>query len=101
MNHVKEYTVERMCRVMKVSRSSYYNWLKNPVCKRKIENEMFSNLIYDIYHQSKRTYGSPRIHKELKERGFNISQRRIAKIMRALGIRRNSKSPQILITNIL
>lgn len=87
MNNLGIFPVEKMCKVFKVSRSSYYYWLKNPITKTKREQKMFSTKIRQIYDKSKGTYGSPRITKELRMHNYTISQKRVANLMRKLNIR--------------
>lgn len=76
-----------MCEVFKVRKSSYYQWLKSGPFLRWQENEKLLREIMDIFEGSDQTYGSPRMTKELKARGMIISQNRVAKMMRAAGIR--------------
>lgn len=76
-----------MCEVFKVRKSSYYQWLKSGPSLRWQENEKLLREIMDIFEGSDQTYGSPRMTKELKARGMIISQNRVAKMMRAAGIR--------------
>lgn len=76
-----------MCRVLQVSRSGYYAWLKKPRSKRVIENERFLFNIRVFFNKSKGTYGSPRIYKEMEEAGFKISLNRVARIMRKAGLK--------------
>jgi putative transposase len=76
-----------MCKVFKVRKSSYYQWLKDGPSARWQENEKLLAEIMDIFEQSDSTYGSPRITKELKARGRNVGKNRIANMMRTAGIR--------------
>ena len=55
-----------MCKVLKVSRSSYYKWLVGVPSKRALYNQMLSDEIKRIYTLYKGRYGSPRIAKELE-----------------------------------
>jgi hypothetical protein len=59
-----------MCRVLDVSRSGYYLWLKSEPSQRTLENNRLIQQIKIIYKESKQTYGSPRITKELKARSI-------------------------------
>jgi|GEM_PF-3436254 len=82
-----EYTVEMMCRVFTISRSSYYKWKKNPAgrrreCRRKIQQD-----IKDAYDLAKGRYGSPRITEELRATGTSVSRRTVAKHMKEMGLR--------------
>jgi transposase InsO family protein len=77
-----------MCKVLRVSRSSYYSWLTRNPSKRSIENQKLSDRIKEIYQQSKKTYGSPRVTIKLQEEGLHVSRRRVARLMK----RQNLKS---------
>jgi len=85
------YPVERMCKALKMSRSSYYRWHNGGISKRKLENQKLLVEIKSIFDTSKQTYGSPRISAELKKRGHLVSKPRVAKLMRANGIRSKVK----------
>jgi len=76
-----------MCKVFKMRKSSYYKWLKNGPSTRWQENEKLLVEIMDIFEDSEGTYGSPRMTKELKARGWNVGKNRVAKMMRAADIR--------------
>jgi len=71
-----------MCKVLKVTRSSYYSWLTRKPAKRDIENYALTSRIKDIYESSKRTYGSPRVTIALNEEGVHVSRPRVARIMK-------------------
>jgi transposase InsO family protein len=71
-----------MCKVLKVSRSSYYSWLVRKPGKRDIENEELSDRIKKIYESSKRTYGSPMVTIALLEEGLYVSRPRVARLMK-------------------
>lgn len=76
-----------MCRVFKIGKSSYYHWLKSGPSKRWRENEELLVRINNIFEYSSKTYGSPRIKEELQVQGFQVSRPRVARIMKAAGIR--------------
>ncbi len=85
-NH-RDYPVSRMCSVLGVSRSGYYDWLKAPESQRASEDRELLNQIQIIHAKSKRLYGSPKILMELKNRGYTCGHNRIARIMRENNIR--------------
>lgn len=68
-------------------KSSYYEWLRSGPSARWQENEKLLTEIMDIFEASHGTYGSPRITKELRVKGWTVSLNRVAKMMRAAGIR--------------
>jgi len=76
-----------MCQVLNVSRSGYYSWLNRTPSKRKLENEELKIKIAEIYWQSRGTYGSPRIHEKLKKEGYHYNIKRIARLMKELGLK--------------
>ena len=86
-DHRSRFSVEEMCRVLKVSRSGYYarrNRGKSPLAK---ENAKLLCEIRRIHIESRGRYGSPRIYEELKSHGFSCSRPRVARLMRFHGIR--------------
>ncbi|WP_425338208.1 IS3 family transposase [Tamlana crocina] len=72
-----------MCKVFKVSRSSFYRWYTAGPSKRALEHSLFTDLIKKEFYLSQRRYGSTRIAEQLKRKGHRISRCRVAKIMRA------------------
>jgi putative transposase len=76
-----------MCRVLKVHRSGFYAWLHEPLSARTKANEALTAKIREFYDQSMGIYGSPRIFYDLREAGVVCSENRVAKLMRAAGIK--------------
>ena len=75
-----------MCKVFKVDKSSYYNWIKNGCLIQKVD-EKLNELIEIIFIQSRQTYGTRRIKDKLLERyGVIVSRKRIRNILRQLGL---------------
>lgn len=85
--HQAEFPIRTMCEVLGVSTSGYYSWLKREPSDRAKRDAELTQMIVDIHTFSRGTYGSPRIHEELKERGEKASRKRIARLMREAGIR--------------
>ena len=79
-----------MCRVLKINRSGFYAWLKQPLSSRAIEDNRLLKLIKESYIASGGTYGSPWIHRDLREAGESCSVHRVAKIMRLNNLRAQS-----------
>ena len=88
-----------MCKVLGVSRSGYYGWLKREPSKREVENRNLMEQIRNIHKKSKRTYGSPRITRELKEKNVYVSRPRIARLMRKAKIRGIAKKKFVATTD--
>jgi len=76
-----------MCRVLQVSRSGYYRWLKHKPSQRELENQSLDAEIREIHDGSKGRYGSPKITRELRARGRKVSKNRVARRMRKAGLR--------------
>lgn len=85
-DNVTLWKVEEMARVLGVSRSGYYHFYHRKISKRQQENEKLQEMIKTIFSRSRRTYGSPRIHAELKAQGVNLSRPRVARLMKQLGL---------------
>jgi len=75
-----------MCKVLQVSTSGYYNWLKAKVSKLWLYNQQLSELITTIFNDSFKSYGSPRIQVALKHLGHHVSKPRVARLMHANGL---------------
>lgn len=76
-----------MCRVLEVSRSGYYAWLKRAPSERTKANAALLETIRAIHVESDGTYGAPRIHADLPSKGARASLNRVARVMRGAGIR--------------
>jgi transposase InsO family protein len=81
------HRVEKMARVLEVSRSGYYAWRTREASKRAREDEALVAEILDIQENvAKYRYGSPRVTQELRRRGHNVGRKRVARLMRANGL---------------
>ena len=85
------FEVMRMCRVLGVSRSGYYSYLRRGLSPRREENKRFLSRIKDIWKGSRGVYGSPRVTAELKAQGFTCGKNRIARLMRENGIKARTR----------
>jgi putative transposase len=82
------FSVPLMCRVLGVSRSGYYDWKDRPPSKRsQQEDAALTERIHEIHHRSWATYGSPRVHAELRAIGIRCSRKRVARLMRKAGLK--------------
>ena len=79
--------VAACCRVMGVSPSGFYDWVAEPVSDRDWADAQLTNTIVDIHRRSRRSYGSPRVHAELRlGRAVRCSRKRVERLMRQAGI---------------
>jgi len=79
--------VAACCRVMKVSTSGFYQWRAQPASDRDWDDAILTNTIIDIHRMSRRSYGSPRVHSELRL-GLHTfcSRKRVERLMRQAGV---------------
>jgi len=84
--HASEHPVERMCKVLKVSKSGYYDWRKWQPSQRERANEELLSEIRKVYTDSRGTYGSPRIHAALQQAGIGCGRHRVARLMHRAGL---------------
>jgi putative transposase len=67
--HKDQFRLHSMCRVLRVQRSGYYSWKKKPKSKRTLVDESLLLKIRESFEESQSTYGSPRMHCDLREDG--------------------------------
>jgi len=75
-----------MARVLGVSRSGYYAWKTRPLSSRARTDELLKKEISSVHAHHHGAYGAPRIHGELQRQGWKVSRKRVARLMRELGI---------------
>ena len=90
-DHSGQFPVRRMCRVLEVSPSAYYAWRGRPESRRMREDRRLLVEIKSIHLAKRETYGSPRIHAELKAQGLRLGEKRVARLMRDNDIRAKQK----------
>ena len=81
------YPVAMLCRMLGVSKSGYYAWRTRQPSKRSREDVNLTERIREIHSRSRETYGYPRVHAELRLLGVRCGRRRVARLMRAAGLR--------------
>jgi len=81
------YPVAVLCRMLGVSKSGYYAWRGRPLSERKRQDALLTEKIRQIHTRSHETYGYPRVHAELRSLGVRCGRRRVARLMRAAGLR--------------
>jgi len=98
------YSVVKMCRWAKVSRSGYYKWRNRKPSARELRKLEAESLLISLFRRYKSRYGSPRMTVELNESGVTISENTVAKLMANQGLKaRNGKGyhffPHVLAKN--
>jgi putative transposase len=94
--HRPIWPVSRMCRLLLVSRSGFHEWHERAPSARAIEDERLTGRIRTFHALSGRTYGSPRIWRDLVEAGERVGENRVARLMRRADIealRRKKRRP--------
>ena len=80
-DHLEVWPVRTMCRVLRVSPSGFYTWRRRPVSARAQRHQDLAEKAREIHDRSGRTYGSPRVHRQLKEEGQDCNVKTVAKLM--------------------
>src|SRR5262249_469015 len=76
-----------MCRAFGVARSGYYQWQHQGCTTQQAgADSTLTEQIRSVFEKSGQTYGSPRVHAELKAQGVQCSRRRVARLMQAAGL---------------
>jgi putative transposase len=82
-----EYPVRMMCRALRVSPSGYYAWRTRPESQCARENRKLSQVIRRLHAESDGTYGSPRLHVELRTMGYRCGRAKVARLMHQAGLK--------------
>jgi putative transposase len=75
------------CRVLGVSRAGYYAWRGRPPSARARADAELTAVIHRLHRESRGTYGSPRVQADLRGEGRRHGRKRVARLMRAAGLR--------------
>ncbi len=98
-DHRSEYCIETMSRVLRVSPSGYYHWRSHQSSSYRQRNIHVLAEIRRIVKDSRETYGSPRVQRELGRRGFPCNRKRVAKLMRDNHIQAKTRKRYRVTTN--
>ena len=90
-DHLDEYSVVKMCGVLGVSKSGFYKWrglqTTGEMTERQLRQEELKQKIFQSYHESYGTYGSPRIVKDLEAWGYSVCGRTVGRLMKEMDLR--------------
>jgi transposase InsO family protein len=89
---VDSRNVARACELLQVSRSAYYVHRDQTPSDREQSDADLTAEISQIHADAKGRYGAPRIHAQLRRRGHRVARKRVARLMRAAGLR--GKTPK-------
>jgi len=97
--HHGRYPVKRICALLGISRSGYYAWKKRKPSQREHDIQVLIEHIRRIYRLSRRTYGSPRVHSQLRKQGILCNRKTVARLMRQDGLKGQRKHRRVITTN--
>jgi putative transposase len=80
------YPVAVLCTILQVSRAGYYAWRTRPTPARVDADAKLTEQIAETHRRSRATYGSPRVHRDLRAHGVRVGKKRIERLMRQRGI---------------
>jgi transposase InsO family protein len=86
-----DYPLQELAWALGVSRSGYYCWRKGGESPRARSARQLTEQITQIHQQSRHTYGSPRVFQQLRRQGVCTSENRVARLMKAAGLRARTK----------
>ncbi len=90
-DHRGEFDIADMARVLRFSRSGYYDWVSRPAGERVVRKMTIKRVIEDIFKGSRQTYGSPRVHQILIGYGYDVGEDTVARYMREMGLKAKQK----------
>jgi transposase InsO family protein len=82
----KAFSVRFMCEQLDVSRSGFYSWKNGSASAHELGDEALSVHIKEIFTETRRRYGAPRVHRELRARGIRVGRKRVARLMVERGL---------------
>ena len=80
------HSIATVCRVLGVSASGYYAWQRRSGSARALEDAALLEQIRASHQQSRGTYGTPRIHRDLRAAGVRVSRKRVARLLKQAGL---------------
>src|SRR5438132_11560976 len=84
--HRTEFRVVRMCGVLRVSRSGFYEWLTRPASARTVEDRALAAQIVRLHQQTRRVYGAVKLWRALTTAGITCGKHRVARLRRLQGL---------------
>ena len=85
-SHQAAHPIATQCRVLGVSASGYYAWAVRPASARATADAALMEQLRVIHTRSRGTYGERRVHAELAALGVHVGRKRVARLMRKLGL---------------
>ena len=89
--HQSIWPVRTMCRMLEVSHGGFYAWSVRGPSRRSLEQARLTGLIRQSFLESDRTYGSPRVWRDLVDWNARVSENRVARLMRCAGLQARAR----------
>jgi transposase InsO family protein len=86
VEEAEQHSVKRACELLEVSRAAFYEHRKHTPSPRELSDRELLEKIREIHQISKGTYGSPRVHRELRNQGTHVGKKRVARLMVGAGL---------------
>lgn len=80
------HSIKTLCSVLGVSRSGFHAWLVRPPSRRAIADSALLARVEELHLASRRTYGAPRIYRDLQADGVRVGRKRVERLMRHAGL---------------
>ena len=94
-----QYPIALLCRCLRVSRSGFYAWVGRGPSRRVRDDQRLTAQLRLVHADSRHTYGRPRLCRALRARGIAVSGKRVARLMRAAGLRARGRRRFIVTTD--
>jgi hypothetical protein len=85
--HQAAHSIPTLCRVLGVSASGYYAWVARRPSRRATKDAELLEHIRDCHRASRGTYGTPRIHRDVRAAGVCVGRKRVARLLKQAGLR--------------
>ena len=95
----RDYPITRLCEVLDVSTSGYYDWKDRPLSQRDKDNQRLTTKLHCFHKASFEIYGSPNLHQDLLDDGEQVSINRVARLMRQAEIKSKMAKRFVITTN--
>lgn len=86
-----KFSISALCRMFQVRRSGYYAWREREESTRVADDRVLGVEVAAVFGESKKRYGSPRVHRELRKRGRRVCRHRVARLMREQRLRARAR----------
>ncbi len=93
------FPVELLCQHLGVSRSGFYAWSQRPESVRQQADKELAEEVAQVHRDSRGTYGSPRVHAEMRARGRKVSRKRVARLMKKQQLQARRKRRSVRTTD--